>query len=120
MGTTNVMLTIRKQQMDTLGREARRTFERRLQTHIRQSLGNAAAPDETDLELCIEAAFRLGIKRERDVARYCELVCRYGAGYSLEAWPKAARNLLLAYGVPAADRLQNLELWILQTRVERH
>jgi hypothetical protein len=117
MGITNAMLIIRKQQMEALGREARRTFEARLRSHIQQSFEQVAVPNETDLESCIEVAFGLGIKRERDVARYCELVCRYGAGCSFEAWPKPARTLLLAYGVPAADRLRNLERWIQQQRV---
>lgn len=105
------MLTIRDSQMKAFEDFARRNFEQRLIRHLAETIGISLDRLRTEIPAALPSAQELGFSRECDVARYCELVYKKAGIPALDALPKEARNILLAYGVPPAEKLDQLERW---------
>jgi hypothetical protein len=105
------MLVIRATQMKLMEEVARCDFVRRLRQHLESII---TAPAHWVLEQIVEAVEsgrRLGITRECDVARYCELMILSFGSVSFDYVPKDARNILLAHGVDGAEKLRRMEEW---------
>lgn len=66
-----------------------------------------ASQVDAGLARCADVA----LVRECDVARYVEIVCQLMGGFSGGPNPPAALNILYADGVPAAQRLDQLQRW---------
>lgn len=105
------MLVIRDAQMKVLARAVRRSFEGRLIRHLSETRGLPEERLEAELPATIQTAMDLGFVRECDVARFCEAMYRYAGGPGIEGLPKVAQNILLAYGVEAAEKLDRLDRW---------
>jgi hypothetical protein len=105
------MLVIRDAQMKAFSDSARQDFERRLVRHLGET--TPIPPDRLVAEVpgAIQSAGELGFVRQCDVARYCELMYRHAGGPVMDGLPKEARNILLAYGVEPAEKLDRLERW---------
>ena len=101
------MLTIRPEQMRILGEAARNEFEQRLKRHLDRKFGVDLA--EGELRAAVPEAAEFGIRRERDVVRLCELMFGETGILSASVFDRACQNILLAYGVPAEDKLTQLE-----------
>jgi hypothetical protein len=101
------MLTIRKEQIEVMAEATRRDFEVRLTTHLESSVGKPFS--ELEVRQGIEAARECGMKRERDLGRFCELLYQLSGGFRLDALGKNQQNVFLAYGAPVAGKLKHLE-----------
>ena len=104
------MLNIRDAQMEALRRAAREDFERRLERHL-SGLETPGKTGRPDCAGAIESARAFGITRECDIARYSELMYRHTGGCDPKALPKKAQNILLAYGVEPARKLDQFAAW---------
>ena len=113
------MLVIREAQKEALRRASQRDFERRLQRHLGEKLGEAGPGPGIDASGVIQSARALGIRRERDIARYGELMYRHTGGLKPGGLSKAAQNILLAHGVDAAEKLDRLAAWADARREEK-
>ncbi len=105
------ILEIREAQMAAFREALGASFRSRLEKHLIE-LDIPSAMIEEHLECGIRAAAELGIVAERDVARWIELMLRHQHSASLDSLPKSARNLLMAYGVPANEKLDRFSMWL--------
>jgi hypothetical protein len=105
------MLVIRREQMETLRQQAIDEFKQRLQ----RLLGHPgpAQPDagavaaRIDREIAFARGF--GFTRQREIARYVEIVCSAFPG-SGRALPKAALAILQDARASEAERLERLSV----------
>jgi hypothetical protein len=108
------VLIVREAQMQVLREVALLDFRRRFSIYI-QSLWVEAAGAEVS-RLCdrlMGACAAYSIERECDIARYAAIVLRNGEPAPLS---KAERNILLAHGVAAEERLSQLEQFVAAKR----
>jgi hypothetical protein len=112
------MLVIREAQMNTFNDAARQEFELRLMRHLKETAGIPDNRLAEETQKAIKAATELGFRRECDVARYCDLMYRHTGGSTIDGLPKPARNILLAYGVEPAEKLDHLEKWAVANGAE--
>lgn len=100
------MLTIREEQMQSFREALAADFRRRLSAHIR-----TLRPEPSDAEIdklsdnVMTECGTYSIEREVDIARYATIVLK-GSPTPLS---KKAKNILLQHGVPAEERLTQLE-----------
>lgn len=105
------MLTIRAEQMRAFQETSLRAYQQRLETHLNEVLGIPVPRLQSELPPMIKSGSVYGMRRECDIARYCELIYRYAYKESAENLSKAARSILLAYGVESAEKLNRFEQW---------
>jgi hypothetical protein len=111
------MLTIRNEQMRALARPRREMFARELVRYLSEALpARGIAIDSAALPGVVEAgideAHRYEIERERDVARFIELSCRFRYTWKRDDWPVRVERLLNGAGSDAPERLDRLEAWL--------
>ena len=109
------MLTIRDEQMRVFERSRMENYEDRLIRHLSRLLEDARISTAED-ELA--AQVRVGIdrglrffRREKDVARYCEIVLLKLGGWTDQDHPKPAMQILHSQAVAPDVRLNNFERW---------
>lgn len=105
------MLVIRTSQVKFMEEVARRDFVQRLREHLGNSTTLQGCWSSEHIEQAIISAQPLGITRECDVAKYCELMMQTFGSLSPEYTPKAVRNILLAHGVDGSEKLRRLAEW---------
>ena len=105
------MLTIRQEQIHALRDMRVRDFARRLMTRIEHSPSPASRQlSEPELLAVLNRGLRY-FPCEQHLARYVEIVLRYGDGRGAEDHPAAALELINNENLPAARRLENFERW---------
>jgi hypothetical protein len=105
------MLVIRAAQMRLMEEVAARDFQRRLHLHLESIITAPSSWISEQIVAAVESGRRLGITRECDVARYCELMILSFGTLSFDYVPKDARNILLTHGVDAVEKLRRLAAW---------
>lgn len=91
------MLTIRPEQLAVFERAARRSFVLRAAAYLRRDSRSAALDDhalEAFIEEGIERAARHGIRSERQIVRYLELLARRGPQFDAELTADEVRALV--------------------------
>jgi len=113
------MLQIRTEQLRILAVDSERRFQRRLRQHLmRQTPGNMRAIEE-ELPAALEGARSMGLRREIDLVRYCEVLYRELGTARLSAVPKHARNALLRHGATVEERISGFVESITRLAEER-
>jgi hypothetical protein len=106
------MLTIRREQMDAFVRNALAEFEARLRKHLEALLPETPRPEiEADVRASIALCRDAGLTREKDMARFAEIVCRHLGGYPARGLPREALSNLYVFGRDPAVKLDHFEEW---------
>jgi hypothetical protein len=105
------MLVIRDVQMKVFGDASRREFEKRLIRLLHETTTIALDRLEAEVPDAVRSAEGLGFILQCDVARYFEWMYLHTGAAAIEGLPKEARNIVLAYGVEPAKKLDQLEQW---------
>lgn len=108
------MLTLRREQLDQLGRFSYDSFVTRMRVHLRNFY-----PEQCDalgdrklgelIEFGIERAGRHGFESERDVCKYIDLMCVFGHAFDRnERLPWARHILESRYPSDPGERMRQL------------
>jgi hypothetical protein len=106
-------MTLREAHMKAFEADSLRRFRQRLFSHL-LSLAPEPKPSlpvlEQQVDAGLKAADEFGFTRECDVARFIEIVLLKFGGFLGPSLPKRALNVLYAYRVDPADKLEQLAL----------
>jgi len=110
------MLVIRDEQLKVFERDRRGDFEQRLAAHLgRLNAARGWGFSESDLAEQVKRGVASGLRffqRERDVARYCEVVLDRLGGWHGEDHPADALSMLGSNSSPPARRIEYFERWV--------
>ena len=114
---------IRDEQMAVFRNRLEGDFRRRLFERLKQ-VRDVSLPTLTDDRLSdqMERGLRSGrrfFSRERDLARYLEIVLTLMGGWSGDDHPQPAIDLLTSGAVPGQRRLDHLEIWLRKAQGRR-
>jgi hypothetical protein len=108
------MLTIRKEQVQALGRVAIQEFEKNMLRHLKQFFGDesAAMGDEAlreHIRHAISRAKQYGLTSERDLCKYLNLTMVYGGDFDTHPELEWMRDFLTDPEVPdPSERMSRL------------
>lgn len=109
------MLVIRAEQVRTLERNRRVSFEQALGKHLEAKLRGHGGTLDAELIGRVVArglgqASRFGLSTEAQVARFVEIILLQLPGFE-EELPKQALAILLSYGMDPKEKLDRFERW---------
>lgn len=106
------MLTIRADQLQILAEDCQRRFEKKLVAFLHRQTKIPEERLQRELPAALEAARRLGLRSESDIARYCEVMYATVGDASWNATPKAARNILFRHDAQPDEKITRFEQWM--------
>lgn len=109
------MLVIRAEQVRTLERNRRVSFEKELAKHLEAKLRERSVAAAEGLVARVvaqglEQCTRFGLTTEAHVAQFAEILLLHGNGVGGEL-PKQALAILLSYGMDPNVKLDRFERW---------
>jgi hypothetical protein len=114
------LLTIRKEQIKVFEDQRncdfkRRLFERLKRLRVDAHLNLSDEELERQMELGVASGRRF-FSSENDLTRYLELVLTRMGGWTGADLPKHVLDLLSSFAIQPANRLDNLEYWLVKTK----
>jgi len=103
------MLVIRNAQIEALCGKALASLRARFIVYLGTLVGDVGDAEISRVcDRLLSDCAKYSIERYSDICRFAEIVLRDGSS-SLTPLPKNGKNIMLAHGVPAAERLSSLE-----------